>query len=341
MEIIEYRYRDGGIKVGHEKVYGPMVSWWDVLRGLVDVEQVAQMAVAECREYEGNVEIVHPWWQGREGDWVLADDGRVLRVLKVGVFGGERRRGGRIVGIARSRGYVKTVVGTFPVPRPGVKSRVMMDTDVRWHPDRHKLAQTVPGTFVHPKERGSMRLTRKGIADKVLRMVRATVTGMDAWDAYLLYFGRRGSSEYLERRFNRVVSSQEFIDTMDKVVSKLAEEVGVGARTVLERYKSLLDMSMDGLDPKAKDFRVRAAVAKDVLVELSKINGIREQGLPVLAMPAGFHGEQRSITDSAIDRIEKVNGRLRQAEDAQFQQIDRDDDYEQEDRTGPQDGSEA
>jgi hypothetical protein len=334
MEIIEYRYRDGGIKVGHERVYGRDVSWWDVLKGLVDVEAVARGAIAEFREHEGGVDIVHPWWQGKEGDWVLADDGRIIRVLKVGVFGGEMRRGGKVYGQARSRGYVKTVVGTFPVPRPGMKTRVMMDTDVRWHPDRHKLAQTVPGTFVNPKDRGAMRLSRRGIDDKILRMVRATVTGMDAWDAYLLYFGRRGSEGFLERRFNRVISSPEFIQTMDKVVSKLAEEVGVGAKAILERYKELLDMSMEGLDPRGKDFRVRAAVAKDVLVELSKINGIRDQGLPVMALPMGFAGEQRNITGGAIDRIERVSGRLSQAEDAQFQPIDRDD-YEQEDRVGP------
>ena len=347
MEIIEYRYRDGGIRLGHEVVYGPGVSWWDVMNGRVDVEEVMREAVSEYRRDFPGGGVVHPWWQGVEGDWVLADDGRILRVMAVGGFGGEGSNsvpGGRRD--PRSRGWVRTVIGTFPLPRPGRPSRVMMDTDVRWHPDRYKLGQTVPGTYVDPRGRGSLRVKRREVEGKALRMVRAIVTGMDAWDAYLLYFGRKGSSAYLEARFNKVIQSKAFMDTMDRVVRGLAEDAGVGQKAVLDRYKQLLDVTMEGIDAKGKDFKQRADMARNLLDDLSRINGLKPVAgvpmAPVLPMMPAFGSPQKSVTQGAIERIESVKGRFTaQDADAEYDEVTTNEkeqghEPEQEDTDGPQ-----
>lgn len=324
MEVIEYRVREGGhIVVKTEVVYGPVVAYKDVLAGVVDVESVMQASVSEYRQAFPGGDVVHPWWQGNEGDWVLADDGRIVRVLAVGAFAGEMRSGSKKYKTKpRSRGWLRTAVGTFPLPRPGKGRRVFMDTDVLWHPDRYKLGQTVPGTWVDSSARGALRLKRKALESKALRMVRAVVTGMDAWDAYLLYFGRRGSGAFLEARFNKVIESSVFMDIMDKVVHALSEQAGVGPLDVLKSYKKLLDSTMDGMDPKAKDFKARGELARSVLDDLSRINGLRPTpgmpSMPVLGLNMSPRSDQPTVTSGAIGRIERVNGRLSDEAEADY-----------------------
>ena len=118
--------------------------------------------------------IVDNWRTAKEGDWVLADDGGVVQILRWGrmVHPGDRKN------YKTHNGYVRTIVGTFPQ-----NHREKMDTDFSKHVNRYRFGGIPDGQ----KERNRKDRTKVSNPERVF--VAALCSGKRLQAAYEEAFG--------------------------------------------------------------------------------------------------------------------------------------------------------
>ena len=63
-------------------------------------------SIEEFRKYNPNINIVKNWRDGKEGDWIVSDDGQVCQVLKRGEL--KHRKDSKII-----KNYIRAPLGTF------------------------------------------------------------------------------------------------------------------------------------------------------------------------------------------------------------------------------------
>jgi len=151
------------------------------------------------------------WRDGHEGDWVVADDGGVVQILK---------RGGKKIT------YIRTAVGTF-----FNKKHDSMDTDV----SKHQCRYTVSGKFPKPGRPGAKNLTqRERIWVALLR------SGMDPYSAYEQAF-RTKSPRTIHSQVDRLFAQERIVNELKKEVKEALEKSGVTPNWVIETAKAIVE----------------------------------------------------------------------------------------------------
>ena len=169
--------------------------------------------------------IVFDWRKGNEGDWVMADDGGVIQLLKVNK---EVKHPGDSKNYKYANGWVRTVVGSFIN-----KENVKMDTDFDSHPNRYTFSKKIKNT-------NKRVIDRKKVTKKEKEFATNIVVGMGAVDAYKKAYTEL--SENKARKKATILLKQERVmKEIEKSVLDVAKSLGIDHEYILGKLKTLDD----------------------------------------------------------------------------------------------------
>ena len=160
----------------------------------------------------------------KEGDWVIADDGGIVQILKQkGITHPNDRPNYKL-----SKGYVRTVVGTFLLNK-----KTEMDTNFDLHPNRYTFSKNLKQANENFKKRNNVTKKEKLFATEV-------IVGKDAVSAV--------QNIYKEDDFNKakkkavlLLKQERIMNEVEKGVVDIAKGLGIDHEYVLRRLKSLAD----------------------------------------------------------------------------------------------------
>ena len=171
-------------------------------------------------EVPSNIEVHTRWRSSKVGDWVLADDGCVVQVLRKGSM---MRDKGKI----KVRKYIGTCTGTF-ICLP----RTKMDTSKR------KNIYSFGGEL-SSEERVTTRTT---LSTNEVLFVQYLSSGLTAQQSYLKAFPTN-NPHYANTKSSTLIKTERIITAMKKELEPIIEELGISPKYILDRIKSEADSS--------------------------------------------------------------------------------------------------
>jgi len=145
------------------------------LRG---VEHFVFANVTEFEEHflaeDGAVPPLVKWRDAEFGDWVVADDGGVVRIIHQA----DLPHHGDRANYKTHKGYVRTIVGTF-----FQNDKTFMDTDFSKHPNRYRFGASTDKEYLH------RRRTRKELSNPEVIFAAQLAAGKSLQAAYEDSFG--------------------------------------------------------------------------------------------------------------------------------------------------------
>ena len=227
---------------------------------------------------------VKDWKSGEQGDWVLADDGGIVQLLKVGGIKHPNDR----KNYKYSQGWCRTVVGTFLI-----NNKTKMDTDFNSHKNRYTFSKTIG--------KNSNLKTRKHPTKKETLFTTSVVAGHGPVKAYMDAF-----NEYSEKSAKKkaviLLKQERIVKEIERGVLDVAKENGLDHEYVLQKLKHLADFSEDD------------NIILQSTKEIGKIIGttgmtVKQKEMGVIGRFQGFspeqlEGAQRRMLDEGISRSE-------------------------------------
>ena len=192
------------------------------------VNKINHTVFESMDEVPSDIEVKERWRSGEVGDWVLADDGCIIQVL---------RRGSMIrdKGKNRIRNYIGTCTGTF-VCLP----RTKMDTS------RRKNIYSIGGEM-SAEERVASRTT---LSKNEILFVQYLSSGLTAQQSYLKAFPTN-NPHYANTKSSSLIKTERIIKAMKKELEPIVKELGISPKYILDRIKSEADNS-DKADTRLK-----------------------------------------------------------------------------------------
>ena len=135
-----------------------------------DKKEFEQHFLAE----QGSVPGLTSWRDAVFGEWVIADDGGVVKILHQAPLPHHGDRGN----YKTHKGYVRTIVGTF-----FQNDKTYMDTDFTKHPNRYRFGSSTDKEYLH------RRRTRKELSNPEVLFTAELVAGKSIQAAYEEAFG--------------------------------------------------------------------------------------------------------------------------------------------------------
>ena len=159
----------------------------------------------------GRENLVNDWRKGEEGDWVRADDGGIIQLLKVSKkikHPNDRKN------YKAADGWVRTVVGTFLR-----NEKTQMDTDFDKHPNRYTFSTKIKNTNSRVK-------SRKNCTNKEKIFATTVATGVDAVSAYMKAFSEanRGTAR---KKAVVLLKQRRVMSEIEKTSKEIAKELGI------------------------------------------------------------------------------------------------------------------
>jgi len=225
--------------------------------------------IDEFREDHPNIIVKPDWKTSDEGDWIVADDGGIIQLLKVSkhVNHPNDRKNYKF-----AQGWVRTVVGSF-LNRHNTK----MDTDFSSHPNRYTFSKTIKNASNRVNERKKVTRKERDFATNV-------VVGMGAIDAYKKAYGEISGNK-ARKKATILLKQERVMKEIQKSVLDVASELGIDHEYILNKLKHLADYS--------EDDNIILQSAK----ELGKIVGtsgttVKQSEVGLLGVFQGFTGEE-------------------------------------------------
>ena len=145
--------------------------------------------------------LVDDWRTAKQGDWVIADDGGVVQILKAAKLPHPKDRKNYK---QKRNGYCRTVVGAFIQGE-----KYFMDTDFDLHPDRYRFGSSTDGEYLR------RRKTRKELSNPEVVFVSMICAGRTLQEAYEESFGP--THDWYRRAL--------FLLKRDRIMTKIKEDV--------------------------------------------------------------------------------------------------------------------
>ncbi len=209
----------------------------------------------------------------QEGDWVIADDGGVVQILKRnGISHPSDRKNWKA-----HKGYVRTVVGTFLI-----NDKTEMDTDFDSHPNRYTFSKNLKRANDNFKK-------RKNITKKEKLFATEVIVGKDAISAV--------QNIYKENDYNKakkkavlLLKQERIMNEVEKGVVDIAKGLGIDHEYVLRRLKALADTGEE------------ENVVLQSLKELGKIIGTSN---PTIKRDVGIVGMFQGFSPKQLQQAER------------------------------------
>ena len=181
-----------------------------------NVNRIKHTVFDSIDEVPSDVTIVDDWRSSKIGDWVKADDGCIIQIL---------RKGKMVVPKGRNkvREYVGTCTGTFPVT-----SKAKMDTSRRLN----------IYSFGGSKSSADVLLDRTVLSKHEHLFVMYITTGMSAQEAYMKAFPTANPS-YAKLKSAQLITTKRIKTAMKEELKPILQEIGVDEKTILENINSI------------------------------------------------------------------------------------------------------
>jgi hypothetical protein len=184
------------------------------------------------------------WRSAKERDWVRADDGGIVQILRRGELNHHNDR----PNYTWASGWVRTVVGTF-VCHPNQK----MDTNFALHPNRYTFSGKTPHFQVVIKNRKNLTKAERAFCFNIAAGMGLEASYKDAYQYTGLKAREKG---FLLMKQERVVTE------INKSITDLADDMGINHKFILKGLKELFE-----------DKHIDNATAFRALMELGKAIG--------------------------------------------------------------------
>ena len=180
------------------------------------VNKVEHIVFDELNEIPKDIDIASNWRSGEVGDWVQADDGCFIQIL---------RKGKMVVPKGRNkvREYVGTCTGTFPVT-----SKVKMDTSRRLN----------IYSFGGNKSSADVLLDRTVLSKHEHLFVGYIVSGLSPQEAYMRAFPTN-SPGYARQKSAQLVKTKRIMTAMKEELKPVLEELGINETSILKNINTI------------------------------------------------------------------------------------------------------
>ena len=179
-------------------------------------------------EVPSDIHYLRDWREASLSDWVLADDGSIIQVLRMGTMMKPK-------GKVREVTYIGTCTGTFVISK-----KAKMDTSRRIN------IYSIGGNV----ERNERLDERKSLSTREELFVQYLSGGMDPRKAYLKAFPTNNPL-YAGMRAGQLVKTKRIRSRMKKELEPHMKELGLDENYVLSNIKEVID-SCDKDDTKLK-----------------------------------------------------------------------------------------
>jgi len=169
-------------------------------------------------EAPGRLNVID-WKEGDTGDWVKADDGCVIQILRKGKMSTPRRK-------EKTRYYIGTCTGTFIQAFNRTMDTIPREN--RW---------TVSG-----KNTETLILTRKETTTREKLFCAFMASGISPDDAYLRAF-KTDNKKYALEQSSKLMKTERIRQTMKEELKPVCKELGINDKSVLEEIKRVADTS--------------------------------------------------------------------------------------------------
>ena len=173
-------------------------------------------------------ELVKDWRKGKEGNWVLADDGGVVQILRQKPLPHPHDRK---VYKNNGNGWCRTVVGTFVQ-----NEKFDMDTDFSLHPNRYRFGGT-SNKDVKEHTRNREKPTKR---EKIFSI--AIATGKSLQMAYEEAYGPK--TNWREKALD-LVKRETVMKEVRKNSVEVLRDLGIDLRRI---YSGLLELAEESED---------------------------------------------------------------------------------------------
>ena len=171
----------------------------------------------ERDEIPGNVQIVEDWRDAEIGDWVKADDGCYIQILRRGEMKTPR-------GKKKHRSYVGTCTGTF-----------MCMPNSRMDTSKRENVWTISG-----KDTERVIFERKTSTKREILFCQFMASGMGPERAYLQAYDTN-NRHYAKEQSARLIKTERIRSTMKEELKPVCAELGINDKYALEEIKRLAD----------------------------------------------------------------------------------------------------
>ena len=238
------------------------------------VNKINHTVFESMDEVPSDLVVVQDWRMAEIGDWVEADDGCIVQILRKGNMI-------RNKGKDRIRSYIGTCTGTFVcIPR------TKMDTS------RRRNIYSIGGEM-SADERISSRTT---LSKNEVLFVQYLSSGLTAQDAYLRAFPTN-NPYYANTKSSSLIKTERVITAMKKELEPIVDELGISPKYVLDGIKSEAD------NGEKADVRLKA------LFKLSDILDLEDKSSTKVTQVTGalFQGFSEDQLD-AVERPKEIEG---------------------------------
>jgi hypothetical protein len=180
------------------------------------VNRIEHTVFDELDEVPTNINIVSDWRSGKIGDWVKADDGCYIQIL---------RKGKMVVPKGRNkvREYVGTCTGTFPVT-----SKAKMDTSRRLN----------IYSFGGSKSSADVLLDRTVLSKHEHLFIVYITSGLSPQEAYMKAFPTVNPG-YAKHKSAQLIKTKRITTAMREELKPILEEIGVDEKAILENINNI------------------------------------------------------------------------------------------------------
>ena len=212
-------------------------------------------------------DLINDWRDAKQGDWVLADDGRIVQILKrSGITHPNDRKNYRL-----AKGWCRTVVGTFLC-----NDKTKMDTDFSNHPNRYTFSKKIKNT------NSRVRL-RKKATKKEKEFAVNMVIGKGAVKSYMDAFNEDNQTN-AKKRSAILLKQRRIMKEIEKSVMDVAKEMGVDHEYILSSMKNLIEHT--------DDENIALQGLKELGKAIGTLGGIKKVETGVMGLFQGFTPDQ-------------------------------------------------
>lgn len=170
--------------------------------------------------------VLFDWRKANEGEWVMADDGKILQILRKSRIRHPNDR----KNYKYCKNYVRTVVGSFLC-----LPKVHMDTVFEDHPNRYTFSRTI-------KNPNKQIYKRKKTTKKEKIFATNVAVGLGAVKSYMDAFSEDDSYK-AQKKAAILLRQERVMKEVEKSVVDVAKNLGVDHEYVLSKLKYLADSS--------------------------------------------------------------------------------------------------
>jgi|TARA_R110002050_G_scaffold102656_6_gene211345 hypothetical protein len=219
-------------------------------------------------EVPGTIDYLYDWKHGTLGDWVLADDGCVLQIIRAGVMF-------RSKGSLKKVEYVGTCTGTF-----------LKDNKMKMDSDKRENIYSLSGK----KSSKEVLNERKNLTGREELFIHNLQKNMVLKDAYINAF-KTDNEKYAETRAMLLIKTERVQKKMKEHLKPILAKLEIDEELVLGGIKQI------ALDAEKDSDRLKA------LTELSEVLDIKDKGIKVQEITGMASKELFSgFTDENVSR---------------------------------------